>query len=82
MPEQPPPNGWDSPRPAEPDLDALAALGRALLEIVPPDLQARALDALRDLLKALRALLEWWIDRLEYRGGSGSAPEVRDIPIL
>lgn len=52
------------------------------MEVMPPDLRARFLDATRELLKTLRALLEWWIDRLEGRGPGGQPAEVRDIPVL
>lgn len=83
MPDEVPTNGWDSPGEEQPDdADALAQIIRALLEIVPPDLQARMVDAVRDLLKALRALLDWWIAGLECRGARGGPPEVRDIPVL
>lgn len=80
--QTPPPNGWESPHEPPPDIDALGQLARALLEVMPPDLQARIVDAIREVLKALRALLEWWIDRLERRGANGQAAEVRDIPVL
>lgn len=80
--EHPPAGGWETPQDPAPDLDALTQLLRAALEFVPADVQARLVDAVRELLRALRALLEWWIDRLEPRERAGRPAEVRDIPIL
>jgi hypothetical protein len=83
MPDDVPTNGWDSPGEEPPDdADALSQIVRALLEVIPPDVQARMLDAVRDLLQALRALIDWWISRLECRSAGGGPPEVRDIPVL
>jgi hypothetical protein len=49
-------------------------------EFVPEDLQKRIAEAVRELLVALRALIDWLVERLERR--PGGPVEVRDIPIL
>lgn len=64
------------------DLEALERLWSALLEAVPPELRARLLAALRELLEALRALIEWLLGRLERPGPDGEPPTVREIPVL
>jgi hypothetical protein len=80
----PPPSGWASP--AEGDgapglaLDDLLAALRPLCELVPPELQRRLAEALRELLLAIRALLDWYIERLDRQHTTTSEPE--DIPIL
>jgi hypothetical protein len=81
---EPPPAGWqipDSDGDARDDeLDALMALLRSLRDRIPPELQQRLVAALRELLEAIRALLDWYLERLE-RPRSQPA-EVQDIPIL
>jgi hypothetical protein len=78
-----PPNGWSSgraPAPdAFPDLGALLGLFESLRGQLPPELARQVADALRELLIALRAVLDYTIDRL----GDSPAPEreVEDIPI-
>jgi hypothetical protein len=82
----PPPRGWDAPRsePAAapspfPDLSGLIALIEALKGTVPPELAQGLTDALRDLLLALRAVLDYSIARLER---PASEPvQVEDIPV-
>ncbi len=81
-----PPRGWSVPGgapPADrlPDLGALIALVDAVKHALPPELAQRLALALRELLLALRALLDWWIERLDPAGGPAGGPEVRDIPI-
>lgn len=77
-----PPAGWDVPRRTSGEADELAAL-RGLLDVVrsalPPELQQRLAELVRELLLALRALIDWWLERLEAR--RAPAVEVEDIPI-
>jgi hypothetical protein len=81
---EPPPAGWQIPEREDgrrdDELDALMALLRSLRHRIPPELQQRLVAALRELLEAVRALLDWYLERLE-RPRHPPA-EVQDIPIL
>ena len=81
---EPPPSGWQIPDDAgtspSPDLDPFVGLVQALVDLIPPELQQRLAAALRELLLALRALIDWYLERLE-RGRQPSV-EPEDIPIL
>lgn len=82
---RPPPSGWQATAPERgpdhpvPELDALIAAFASLRELIPPDAADRLLAALREVLLALRALLDHYLERLERRGPE--PPEVQDIPI-
>jgi hypothetical protein len=86
----PPPSGWQAPEAEgdrdreaasrERDLDAIVALVRSLRDLIPADLQQRLVDALRELLQAIRALLDWYLERLDRQRTEPA--EVQDIPIL
>lgn len=56
------------------EVEALATLLRTLRELVPPDLEQQINDLLRQLLLVLRALIDWWVERLE--PGAAGAPQV------
>ena len=77
-----PPRGWELPR--DPDqeqqADSLTELVEQLLALVPDDLRMRLTEALRQLLEAIRALIDWCAARLER--GARTEVEVHDIPIL
>jgi hypothetical protein len=80
---KPPPAGWHPPSDSEPasrDLELLAGVLQSLRDLIPPELQRRLAEALRELLLAVRALIDWYLDRLE-RGRPAPA-EVQDIPIM
>ena len=62
-----------------PDLGQLAALLESLRGVVPPELARQLADALRELLIAIRAVLDWYIARLEPSEPAGS--DVEDIPV-
>ena len=81
-----PPRGYEEPRsttpptpPPFPDLSALAGLMDLARSSLPPDLQRQLQQALRELLIALRAVLDWYIARLD--PGEPEAPDVQDIPV-
>jgi hypothetical protein len=81
-----PPRGWAAPEAEEPrrgpgvsELQALAGLLDLARQSVPPELTRQLLDALRQLLFAVRALVDFWLERIEAQ--SESPPEVQDIPI-
>jgi hypothetical protein len=76
-----PPSGWDAERPSGspfPDLSALVSLVQTARGALPPELSRQLADALRELLIALRAVLDYSIERLER---PQPEPEVEDIPI-
>lgn len=82
---EPPPAGWQAPEAeASPsqdsDLEALIALARSVRDLIPPDLQQRLMSALREVLQALRDLLDWYIERMDRERAQPT--EVQDIPIL
>ena len=79
-----PPNGWSSgaepPRSnAFPDVSALLALVEGLRGTLPPELVRQLADALRELLIAIRAVLDYTIERLD--SPPSGEREVEDIPI-
>ena len=79
---EPPPAGWQIPEdttPPSPDIDPLVGLFQALRDLIPPELQRRLAAALRELLLALRALIDWYLERLERR--REQSDELEDIPI-
>lgn len=86
-PRKPPPAGWQAPGSdagsadqATNDLELFASILGSLRELVPADLQRRLGEALRELLLALRALIDWYLERLERR--HAEPVEIQDIPIL
>jgi hypothetical protein len=88
-PERPPPSGWQRPRTEPPprehwldgdELELLMAILGGVRDRIPPDLRHRLAEAVRELLTALRALIDWYLERVE-RPARGPA-DIRDIPIL
>jgi hypothetical protein len=80
-PPAPPASGWQIPEDsAASDLDPFVTLVQALRDLIPAELQRRLAAALRELLLALRALIDWYLERLERR--REQAVEVQDIPIF
>lgn len=81
-PIKPPPSGWQVPEDGAggPELDPFVALAHALRDLVPPELQRRLVAAVRELLLALRALIDWYLERAERQREQPA--EVQDIPIL
>ena len=79
-----PPSGYEGERTAGErsafgDLQALAGLLETARTSVPPELARQLAEAARELLLALRALIDWWIARLERE--PEQPVEVQDIPI-
>jgi hypothetical protein len=64
---------------ARDELDALVALLRALRELVPPELQAQVTEVIRQVLLLLRAVIDYWVERLDTP--RPAEVEVQDIPI-
>lgn len=83
--QKPPPSGWQptaeepASQPPAAELEALLSAVRSLRELIPPEVAERLLAAVRELLLALRAVIDWYLERLERR--RREAPEVQDIPI-
>src|SRR3954470_21489522 len=67
----PPPRGF-------PDLSPLLAVVDAMRRVVPVELQDQVNALQRELLLTIRALIDWYLERLE---GSQRATVVEDIPI-
>jgi hypothetical protein len=81
-----PPRGWATAEEEEPrrapgmsELQALAGLLDLARQSLPPELTRQFLDALRQLLLAVRALVDFWLERLDAQ--RETPPEVEDIPI-
>jgi hypothetical protein len=81
--EEIPERGWSAGAPRHessfPDLAALLGLLELAKGAIPPELARQLADALRELLIAIRAILDYTIERLE-RPSQGE-PEVEDIPV-
>jgi hypothetical protein len=82
---RPPPHGYATPGSAERDRTATreAQAFVALLDVVrgllPSELQHQVAELLRELLLLLRALIDWYLERLDAR--RKRPVEVEDIPI-
>jgi hypothetical protein len=81
-----PPAGWataeEHGRRTE-EVRALVTLLESFRELIPEDLIDQFRDLVRQLLLLLRALIDWWVERIDappQRGG-GEGPAVQDIPI-
>jgi hypothetical protein len=81
----PPPAGWRAPdgnvaSRSGPDVEALVHFVQSLRDLIPADLQRRLAEAVREVLLAIRALIDWYLERFE--PSRNQTPEVQDIPIL
>jgi hypothetical protein len=65
------------------ELQLVLRLLEAVRDAIPPELTAQLAEAVRELLLAVRALIDWYLDRLEQaaRPGRGGGERVEDIPI-
>ena len=79
---KPPPAGWQAHAEDERsggELDVLIHAFQSIRELIPPDVLERLAAAVREVLLALRALIDFYLERLE---SSREHPaEVQDIPI-
>jgi hypothetical protein len=75
---------WSAPRAEQEqtvqEAQALVALLHTLRDVVPPELWTQVRELIRQLLLLIRALLDWWVDRIE-TSPRGAAPVVEDIEI-
>jgi hypothetical protein len=74
----PPPAGWQTPG-SEPGQDPVLELLEKVRELIPEDLRRRLAEAVRELLVALRALIDWYLEHVDRP--PSEPPEVEDIPI-
>ena len=79
-----PPAGYEGERTAGErsafgDLQAIVGLLETARTSVPPEVARQLAEATREMLLALRALIDWWIARLERE--PERPVEVQDIPI-
>lgn len=84
--DRPPLAGWDAPTDEQGDatrsggeLDLLLQAIRTVRELIPPDVLERLAEALRELLRAIRALIDFYLERLDR--GPAEPAELQDIPI-
>jgi hypothetical protein len=81
-----PPAGWQRPADEEParsrggETELLVGILTTLRDRIPPELQQRLADAVREVLMALRALIDWYLELSEHKRAQPT--EVQDIPIL
>jgi hypothetical protein len=81
----PPAAGWQTPpdehdrRRRSPELELLAGGARLFGEMVPPEVLERLAAALRELLLALRALIDYYLERLDRNEPEQAG--IQDIPI-
>jgi len=78
-----PPAGWATPAEQaarQQELQALVVLVEALRDLVPDELKQLVRDILRQLLLLVRALVDWWVERMDgpdaTRPGGESDPSV------
>lgn len=76
-PPPPPPGGPGQGQPRL-DLQPLFMLLEALRRGVPRELQDQFETLIREILLTLRALIDWYLERLDH---STAEPTVEDIPI-
>jgi hypothetical protein len=81
---QPPPAGWQVTAAGDPssrgsEVDALMQAVRALRELIPVEVLERIVAALREVLLALRALIDHYLERLQRQ--PKETADVQDIPI-
>jgi len=84
-----PERGWavgEEHQPAPPgpsELQLAMKLLETLRDAIPPELSQQLAEAVRELLLAVRALIDWYLDRIEAmpKAGEGGDDRVEEIPI-
>lgn len=81
-----PPPGWSTPEDHErrtSEVHALVSLLESLRDLIPDDLREQFRELLRQVLLLVRALIDWWVERMEaHPAGDGPrGPVVEDIPV-
>ncbi len=83
-----PPAGWATPEDhaqRTSEVQAIVALLESLGALIPDDLREQFRDLVRQILLLVRAIVDWWMERLGVlpattQDGPGT-PVVQDIPI-
>ena len=78
-----PPAGFQVPPSASEasgELRSLVDLLETLRNVLPEDIRRQVTEIVRQLLLLVRALIDWWISRMD-RGPAGREVPVEDIPI-
>lgn len=81
---QVPPAGWatgEEQQGRQQELQALISLVEALRDLVPDELKQQVRDVLRQLLLLVRALIDWWVERMDGPPAAGPGADVQEIPI-
>ena len=88
-----PPAGWATPEEhgeRRDELQALLVLLEALRSLVPADLEAQLREVTRQVLLLVRAVVDWWLERVEpdpapAAAAAGTGPDpagrLQEIPI-
>jgi hypothetical protein len=83
-----PPQGWAVPEDRaarQEEAQAVLALLQGLRDLVPAELQAQLTEVIRQVLLLLRALIDWWVERLDPERRrpepAGGEDRVQEIPI-
>ncbi len=66
------------------EVQALAALLESLRDLIPDDLREQFRELVRQVLLLVRALIDWWVERMDEASpatGAGRGPVVEDIPV-
>ncbi len=85
--QQVPPAGWASPEDGAQrasEVQALVALLESLRELIPDELRDQFRELTRQVLLLARAIIDWWVERMEAEPTTGPPPRrpvVEDIPI-
>lgn len=81
--QAPPPgaDGGSAGQSATEELQALVALVELLRGMLPPELQVQVTELIRQFLVVIRALLDWWIERIDVRPRAPAPVEVQDIEV-
>jgi hypothetical protein len=85
--EEVPPAGWATPddhAERATEVQALVALIESLRELIPGELREQFQELARQVLLLARAIIDWWIERMEAQPPMADPPRgpvVEDIPI-
>lgn len=66
------------------EVQALAAVLQSLRDLIPAELEAQFREVLRQVLLLVRALIDWWVERIEPDATAtrpSAVPDIHDIPI-